>query len=443
MQGLSKRLSAAYWRCLRIASARPRLRQAILAWAAQAWVAQDRQAHEAPVSLTLAKWTSLPDPGADTCAPDAMRTFLGRREVDMSHSQKPGCYGDRVVLISGAGGSIGSEISRQILACKPRKVILFELSEPALYHIHRSMMEAASGSGVEIVPHLGSVTEAGDVGRVLRDHQVQVVLHAAAYKHVPLVESNPLAGLANNVLGTQTLVTQAAAAGVECFVLISSDKAVRPTSIMGASKRLAELVVQDVFRQHAAEQGLVFSIVRFGNVLGSSGSVIPLFQEQLRRGGPLTVTHRDASRFFMTVQEAVHLVLCAGAIAQGGDMFVLDMGNPVKIEQLARRVIENAGLAVRDATNPGGDVDIVFTGLRSGEKMTEDLTFNGVLRLTKHPKIFSTVEDGLSELEIATALRGLRKAVAEGDAETARANACAWANGCDEAATSRARVANG
>lgn len=441
MQDLSKYMSAAYRRCRRVSQAV--LSRARTAWFTRVRVAQDRQTHEVPVSLTHTKGPSPTDPGTDACAPDAMHTFLGRCEIDLSQSRKPGCYGDRVVLISGAGGSIGSEISRQILACKPRKVILFELSEPALYHIHRSMIEAASGTGVDIVAHLGSVTEAGDVRRVLHEHQVQVVLHAAAYKHVPLVECNPLAGLGNNVLGTQTLATEAAAAGVECFVLISSDKAVRPTGVMGASKRLAELVVQNISRRHGAQRGQVFSIVRFGNVLGSSGSVIPLFHEQLRRGGPLTVSHRDASRFFMTVQEAVHLVLCAGAMAQGGDIFVLDMGKPVKIEQLARRVIENSGLAVRDARNPGGDVDIVFTGLRSGEKLTEELTLNGILRPTEHPRIFSTFEDGLSALEFATALRGLRKALAEGDADTARAYACSWANGFGEPAASRPRVANG
>lgn len=357
------------------------------------------------------------------------RKFLGRDEVSTGQGEGAEAYTGRVVLISGAGGSIGSELSRQVLECRPTKIVLYELSELALYNIHQEMLQLAEGSDIEIVPLLGSVTDARQVRRVLQVHGIQVVLHAAAYKHVPLVEFNPLAGLANNVLGTQTLVTEAADAGVERFVLISSDKAVRPTNVMGASKRLAELVVQDVAGRLATKKGLIFSIVRFGNVLGSSGSVVPLFQEQLRRGGPLTVTHRDVSRYFMTVQEAVHLVLRAGSMAQGGEVFVLDMGKPVKIEQLARQVIESAGLAVRDINNPEGDIEIEFTGLRPGEKMTEELTLNGALVGTGHKKIFFTVEDSLSEIEVASALRSLRHALASSDEDEARALARRWVEG--------------
>ena len=333
------------------------------------------------------------------------------------------------MLISGAGGSIGSELTRQVMECRPSKIVLYELSELALYQIHQEMLQLSEGSDIDIVPLLGSVTDARQVRRVLQTHKIEVVLHAAAYKHVPLVEFNPLAGLANNVLGTHTLVTEAAEAGVERFVLISSDKAVRPTNIMGASKRLAELVVQDVSGRIAAKKNLVFSIVRFGNVLGSSGSVVPLFQEQLRRGGPLTVTHRDVSRYFMTTQEAVHLVLRAGSMAQGGEVFVLDMGKPVKIEQLARQVIESAGLSVRDSENQDGDIEIEFTGLRPGEKMSEELTLNGALVGTGHKKIFFTVEDRLSEIEVASALRALRHALAASDEDAARALARRWVEG--------------
>lgn len=372
------------------------------------------------------------------------RKFLGRDEVSTGQGEGAEAYAGRVVLISGAGGSIGSELSRQVLECLPTKIVLYELSELALYNIHQEMLQLAEGNDIEIVPLLGSVTDARQVRRVLQVHGIQVVLHAAAYKHVPLVEFNPLAGLANNVLGTQTLLTEAADAGVERFVLISSDKAVRPTNVMGASKRLAELVVQDAAGRLATKKGLIFSIVRFGNVLGSSGSVVPLFQEQLRRGGPLTVTHRDVARYFMTVQEAVHLVLRAGSMAQGGEVFVLDMGKPVKIEQLARQVIESEGLTVRDINNPDGDIEIEFTGLRPGEKMTEELTLNGALVGTGHKKIFFTVEDSLSEIEVASALRSLRHALASSDEDEARALARRWVEGYNGVApvpaTARERI---
>jgi len=357
------------------------------------------------------------------------RSFLGRDEVSSRQGEGVEAYAGRRVLISGAGGSIGSELSRQVIESHPEKLVLYELSEHALYQIHQEVTQLVEGSDIEVVPLLGSVTDARQVRRVFQDHDIEVILHAAAYKHVPLVESNPLAGLANNVLGTHTLVTEAATAGVQRFVLISSDKAVRPTKIMGASKRLAELVVQDVAKRIAVANGLVFAAVRFGNVLGSSGSVVPLFQEQLQRGGPLTVTHPDVSRYFMTVQEAVHLVLRAGSMAKGGEVFVLDMGKPVKIEQLARQVIESAGYSVRDANNPEGDMEIEFTGLRPGEKMTEELTINGTLIGTGHKKIFFTVEEGLSEIEVASALRSLRHALAAGDEEEARAMVMRWVEG--------------
>lgn len=349
------------------------------------------------------------------------RTFLGRDEVSTAPGTGAGAYFRHNVLITGAGGSIGSELCRQVIEAMPSRLVLFELSELALYQVHQEIQQLAEGSDIEIVPVLGSVADARQVRRALEDHDIQVVLHAAAYKHVPLVESNPLSGLGNNVLGTHTLVTEAANAGVERFVLISTDKAVRPTNIMGASKRLAELVVQDIATRVAQPRGLSFSIVRFGNVLGSSGSVVPLFQEQLRRGGPLTVTHPDVSRYFMTVQEAVHLVLRAGSMAKGGEVFVLDMGKPVKIEQLARQVIESAGYTVRDSDNPDGDIEIDFTGLRPGEKMVEELTLNGSLVGTGHRKIFFTVEEGLSEIEVASVLHALRQALADSDNEAARA----------------------
>lgn len=355
--------------------------------------------------------------------------FLNRTEVADALGKGAAVYKGRKVMITGAGGSIGSEICRQILDCAPESVVLFELSELALYQIHQELEQLAEGSGIKIVPILGSVTDARHVRKILARYEIQVVLHAAAYKHVPLVEDNPLAGLANNVLGTQTLASESTRHGVERFLLISSDKAVRPANVMGASKRLAELVVQDMASRIPTGEGPIFTMVRFGNVLGSSGSVVPLFQDQVRRGGPVTVTHPDVSRFFMTVQEAVNLVLCAGAMAEGGELYVLDMGKPVSIEQLARQIIESAGYTVRDTLNPDGDIEIAFTGLRPGEKLTEELCASGALVGTPNRKIFSAQETHLSEIEVAAFLRALREALASGD-ETAACNvALRWVEG--------------
>ncbi|MBM1817550.1 polysaccharide biosynthesis protein [Sulfitobacter pseudonitzschiae] len=358
------------------------------------------------------------------------KLFLNRDEVATETGASAiASYQGKTVLISGAGGSIGSELCRQVMQCGPAKMVLFELSEVALYKVDMELRQIAEDTDIEIVPVLGTVTDARQVRGVLSDHNVQVVLHAAAYKHVPLVETNPLTGLANNVLGTHTLATEAAKTNVERFILISSDKAVRPTNVMGASKRLAELVVQDLASRVSAGDAPIYTMVRFGNVLGSSGSVVPLFQEQLRRGGPVTVTHPEVSRYFMTAQEAVHLVLRAGAMAKGGEVFVLDMGKPVHIEKLARQVIESAGYTVRDAKNPDGDIEIEFIGLRPGEKMTEELTLTGNLIGTTHRKIFSADEMALSEIEIASALRALRAALASNDEQAAREVALRWVEG--------------
>ncbi|WP_413853638.1 UDP-N-acetylglucosamine 4,6-dehydratase family protein [Tateyamaria sp.] len=372
-----------------------------------------------------------PSAKEDESHPDDASQLLGRSGFP-SRLEGAESYADRVVLISGAGGSIGSELSRQVLACRPRKIILFELSEAALYLVHQTIDREAVGTNIEVVPVLGSVTDERKIRNTLCNHAVQVVLHAAAYKHVPLVELNPLAGLQNNVVGTQILVNQAVATGVERFVLISSDKAVRPINVMGASKRFCELIVQDVSRRLSKQNGPVFSIVRFGNVLGSSGSVLPLFRDQVRRGGPVTVTHPDVSRFFMTVQEAVHLVLHAGSMALGGEVFVLDMGEPVKIEALARRVIHSAGYSVRDEDNLTGDIQLKFIGLRRGEKLQEELTVNGRRAVTSHPRIFTAIEARLIEFEVAAALRALRWALANEDEAGARANACHWVEGIGE-----------
>ncbi len=362
----------------------------------------------------------------DKLAPILPGQVLGRAPLDRDIWAEDDHYTGRSVLVSGAGGSIGAELCRQVLACRPTRLVLYELSELALYTIDMELKALVEDAATEIVPILGSVTDARLVRKVLADHDVDVVLHAAAYKHVPLVEENPLAGLANNVLGTATLARAAGLAGVERFILVSSDKAVRPTNVMGASKRLAELVVQDLA---ARSQDTVFAMVRFGNVLGSSGSVIPLFQDQIARGGPVTLTHQDVTRYFMTVQEAVRLVLRAGHFAKGGEVFVLDMGEPVPIRKLARQVIEASGYTVRDEANPEGDIEIVVTGLRPGEKLHEELLIGEGHLTTAHEKIFTAREAALSEIEVASVLRTLREAVATADDAAARAVIARWVEG--------------
>ncbi len=352
--------------------------------------------------------------------------FLGRAPLDAELPGGSETYRGCSVLISGAGGSIGSELCRQILACRPRRLVLFELSELALYKLDQELSALALDVQVEIVPVLGSVCDASLVRRVLSDHGVEIVLHAAAYKHVPLVEQNPVAGFANNVLGTHTLAHAAGEAGVARFILISTDKAVRPKNMMGASKRMAELVVQDLANR---SEGTIYSMVRFGNVLGSSGSVIPLFHDQICKGGPVTLTHREVTRYFMTIPEAARLVLVAGTFATGGDVFVLDMGAPVQIYDLAHQMIEAAGYSVRDDANPEGDIEIRLTGLRAGEKLHEELLIGKNQIGTPHPKIMLAREEHLSEIEVAAGMKALRAAVAESDDDALRVVVARWVEG--------------
>ena len=362
----------------------------------------------------------------DKLAPVFPDQMLGRSRLDSGIFMEEERYAGCTVLVSGAGGSIGSELCRQALAYKPEKLVLFELSEIALYNIDMELKSMVEGTSTEVIPILGSVTDARLVKKVLGTHKVKIVLHAAAYKHVPLVEANPLAGLANNVLGTATLARASCEAGVERFILVSSDKAVRPTNVMGASKRLAELVVQDLANR---SMGTVFAMVRFGNVLNSSGSVIPLFQEQIARGGPVTLTHNEVTRYFMTIQEASRLVLRAGSYAEGGEVFVLDMGKPISIRTLARNVIEASGCSVRDEANPDGDIEIVVIGLRPGEKLQEELLISEGQMTTRHEKIFIAREASLSEIEVASAVRALRSAAASADDDSARRVMAQWVEG--------------
>ncbi|WP_133406255.1 polysaccharide biosynthesis protein [Parashewanella tropica] len=327
--------------------------------------------------------------------------LLGRDPVTPRVDLMSANIKDKVVMVTGAGGSIGSELCRQILRQKPSKLVLFELSEFGLYSIERELMLTAKelGTDVEIIPIMGSVQRENRVHKVMVAFNVETVYHAAAYKHVPLVEHNVVEGVRNNVFGTLYTARAAIRAEVETFVLISTDKAVRPTNIMGTTKRMAELVLQALAKQ--TNHSTRFCMVRFGNVLGSSGSVVPLFRKQIAKGGPVTVTHPDITRFFMTIPEASQLVIQAGAMGKGGDVFVLDMGQPVKIVDLAYKMIRLSGLSVKDEQTPSGDVEVKFSGLRPGEKLYEELLIGDNVIDTDHERIMTANEVFLewSELE--------------------------------------------
>ena len=336
--------------------------------------------------------------------------LLGRDEVKPDAELLDACIKGQNVLVTGAGGSIGSELCRQILKQKPNSLILFELSEFALYSIEREL--ASISDCVTIIrPVLGNVLDRMHLETILKCYQIDTVYHAAAYKHVPLVESNNIAGLKNNILGTWQCAEAAVASGVKNFVLISTDKAVRPTNVMGASKRFAELVLQALSQREEQRSSIRFAMVRFGNVLGSSGSVIPLFKEQIRTGGPVTVTHPDITRYFMTIPEAASLVVQAGSMGSSGDVFVLDMGEPVKISDLAKQMINLTGMSVRSADNPGGDIEVHFTGLRDGEKLYEELLIGDDVLKTEHPMIMRAQEVMLSWVELEVVLEQLQNAL--------------------------------
>lgn len=351
----------------------------------------------------------------DALRPIAIEDLLGRDSVE----PLPGLLGpgirDCVVCVTGAGGSIGGELCRQILALHPRQLLLLERSEPALYSIEQELRRALL-SGVELTPVLGDAGDVDLLKRLFTSFNIDVVFHAAAYKHVPLVEANPLAGLVNNVLVTRTLCQEAQAAGVAELVLVSTDKAVRPTNVMGASKRLAELVVQASAQQTTCTR---FAMVRFGNVLGSSGSVVPLFRQQIMAGGPITLTHPDIIRYFMTIPEAAQLVLQAAVLAKGGDVFLLDMGEPVRIKDLAEQMIRLSGLSIRDQLQPAGDIEIRCTGLRPGEKLYEELLIDAESEPTDHPLIFRAHERSIHPHELWPQLDALDRAVAAQDLEAA------------------------
>jgi FlaA1/EpsC-like NDP-sugar epimerase len=354
--------------------------------------------------------------------------LLGRDAVPPQQDLFERCIRGQVVMVTGAGGSIGSELCRQIIATGPTTLLLFEHSEFNLYCIHSELEQRIRRESlpVRLVPILGSIRNAGRLLDVMRTWAVNTVYHAAAYKHVPMVEHNIAEGVLNNVLGSTFTAQAAVRAGVEHFVLISTDKAVRPTNVMGSTKRLAEMVLQALSREPAPVlfrdgEGLHqvnktrFTMVRFGNVLGSSGSVIPLFHEQIRKGGPVTVTHPNITRYFMTIPEAAQLVIQAGAMGQGGDVFVLDMGQPVKIAVLAEKMIHLSGLSVRSNKNPHGDISIEFTGLRPGEKLYEELLIGDNVSPTEHPMIMRANEEHLPWDSFKKVLADLLAAVERDD----------------------------
>ncbi|MDD1792375.1 polysaccharide biosynthesis protein [Enterovibrio sp. ZSDZ42] len=336
--------------------------------------------------------------------------LLGRDPVPPKNCLMEANIKNKVVMVTGAGGSIGAELCRQILKAKPASLVLFELSEFALYSLEKELNQliTESDSKTTLIPLLGSVQRQNRLFNIMKSFSVQTVYHAAAYKHVPLVEFNVVEGVRNNVFGTYVTAKAAIDAGVESFVLISTDKAVRPTNVMGATKRMAELGLQALAEiEKEKDTGTRFCMVRFGNVLGSSGSVIPLFKKQINQGGPITVTHPDIIRYFMTIPEAAQLVVQAGAMGNGGDVFVLDMGEPVKIVDLAANLVNLSGLEVKNESNPNGDIEISFSGLRPGEKLYEELLIGDDVSRTEHERIMTANERFLTLGEYADILSRL------------------------------------
>ncbi len=343
--------------------------------------------------------------------------LLGREPTPPNHILLAKNVRSKVVMVTGAGGSIGGELCRQILSLGPSKLLLIEQSESALYGIHQELETRLSGRGPVLMPLLASVQDIDRMSEIMSIWRPDTVYHAAAYKHVPLVEHNITEGVRNNVFGTLCVAQAATHNGISDFVLISTDKAVRPTNIMGASKRLAEILLQAIADTKPSTK---FSIVRFGNVLGSSGSVVPKFRQQIREGGPITLTHPDVTRFFMTIPEAAQLVIQAGAMAKGGDVFVLEMGQSVKIIDLARRMIQLSGLTVKDEENPDGDIAIEIVGLRPGEKLFEEVLISDNPEKTTHPRILKAFEGFIPWLQLESKLNALKIALSVNDADLIR-----------------------
>jgi len=358
---------------------------------------------------------------ADGLVDVEIEDLLGRESVNPIAQLMAQHITGKSVMVSGAGGSIGSELCRQILKYKPAKLVLFEQSEFCLYEIEKELSENISKNRLQtkLIPIMGSVQHLNRVENVMKSFNVHTIYHAAAYKHVPLVEQNVVEGVRNNVFGTYYTARAAINANVETFVLISTDKAVRPTNTMGASKRMAELVLQALDKSQI-NTGTRFCMVRFGNVLGSSGSVVPLFRRQIREGGPITLTHEDITRYFMTIPEAAQLVIQAGAMGKGGDVFVLDMGDSVRIKDLAEKMVRLSGLDIKDENNPDGDIEITCTGLRPGEKLFEELLIGDNVLETFHERILMANEAMLTWDDLSVILDSLDKACHNFDYELIR-----------------------
>ena len=363
----------------------------------------------------------------DTLQEVDIADLLGRDPVAPDRSLLSANTTEKVVMVTGAGGSIGSELCRQIIRLQPSSLILFESSEFALYEIEKELqnflaqfLKRRNFKHIEIFAVLGSVTDRDRVEKVCKAFNVQTIYHAAAYKHVPMVEKNPGEAVRNNIFGTLHAAQAALAAGVESFVLISTDKAVRPTNTMGATKRFAELILQGLSLTANEKGGTRFTMVRFGNVLGSSGSVVPLFREQIARGGPVTVTDPGIIRYFMTIPEAAQLVIQASAMGQGGDVFVLDMGEPIRIFDLAKRMIHLSGLEIKDNDHPSGEIEIQFTGLRPGEKLYEELLIGNNVSKTSHPRIMRAEEQIVAWKQLEKMLKTLHAAVKNDDFSSVR-----------------------
>jgi FlaA1/EpsC-like NDP-sugar epimerase len=346
----------------------------------------------------------------------SIEDLLGRDAVPVKEELLSFNILDKVVMVTGAGGSIGSELCRQILLLKPKILILYELNEFALYTINKELLDL-SVINIGVFPILGSVNNAKRLSRVFKKFGVQTIYHAAAYKHVPMVEFNNSEGVSNNIFGTLNIAKTAIDEGVKTFVLISTDKAVRPTNTMGTTKRFAEMILQALSKEQNKTR---FTMVRFGNVLDSSGSVIPLFKKQIKDGGPVTVTDKDIIRYFMTIPEAVELVIQAGAMGQGGDVFVLDMGKPVRIADLAKKMIHLSGLQVKDSTNPDGDIEIEYIGLRSGEKLYEELLIGDNVLETNNPMIMRAQEGTLAWNDLRLILDDLKVTIDNDDQKELR-----------------------
>jgi len=340
--------------------------------------------------------------------------LLGRKTVEPIPELLSANISNKIVMVSGAGGSIGKELCRQIVQHNPSKLILLDVCEAFLYEIHQELTEllAETKNILAVEPLIGNVQNGMLMSHIFNKYNVQTIYHTAAYKHVPMVEHNVIAGVTNNVLGTYEIAQAAIDCEVETFVLISTDKAVRPTNVMGATKRLAELVLQGLAKK---DHNSRFVMVRFGNVLGSSGSVVPLFKKQIKKGGPITITHPDIIRYFMTIPEAAQLVLQAGAMGSGGDVFVLDMGNPVKIIDLAYKMTHLMGLTIKDQNNPSGDIAINYSGLRPGEKLYEELLIDDHAKKTFHKRILSANERSLPWPDVAKIISDLTEAMREED----------------------------